>query len=116
MRQQRSLLLLIRFGHWHSATSAGRGDERSGHVGAEKRDGDGVTRPSPTASMLQVLVVACAYASVVCAPKPMSGRSMPLCGIEAVTVLVLALPPSTIAGSVILMWPPTVLLLKFADE
>jgi hypothetical protein len=115
MRQQRSLLLLIRFGHWHSATSAGRGDERSGHVGAEKRDGDGVTavahgQHAPSAGCGLRICERCVRA------EADVGRSMPLCGIEAVTVLVLALPPSTIAGSVILMWPPTVLLLKFADE
>ena len=49
-------------------------------------------------------------------PKAMSGRSMPLCSIEAITVSVLTLPPPTIPGSVILTWPLTVLLLKFAAE
>jgi hypothetical protein len=46
----------------------------------------------------------------------MSGRSIPLCASTAGAPPLSTLPPLMTSGSVILTWPPTVLLLKFPDE
>jgi hypothetical protein len=73
VRQQR-LLRLLRLRDQSAAVTVGDRHETSGHVVAEKRDGGGVP-PSLTVSVPPVPAAFSAYASVVCAPKAMSGRS-----------------------------------------
>ena len=99
MRQQRLLLLRIRFGDQRAAMAVGHGDKASGHVITEERESGGMA----TVSHRQGAAFASAVLRIgkrrLRAPKAMFGRSMPLCGIEDLTVSLLTLPPLGTTGS-----------------